>query len=292
MTVQQLVTFGITASLFGMVFSLGLNGTPDDLVYLLRRPRKLFRSILAMNVVMFALAVVVAVVFPLAADVKIALIALAVSPVPPILPGKQTKAGGTASYAVSLLIVASLLAIVLVPLSIGVVAAVWGAELRMPASRVLSAVAVSVVIPLLLGVAVARFLPAVAGRLVRPVSRLAFTVLLIACVPVIVTSAVAFWSEVGNGVVLFLILFSVVGIAVGHLLGGPESGDRTVLALATGTRHPGVAMAIASLNFPDDKAVLSIMLWHLVIGAIVSVPYVRWRRKVHATSIAGAAIDR
>ncbi|RVD53736.1 hypothetical protein EN746_08400 [Mesorhizobium sp. M8A.F.Ca.ET.023.02.2.1] len=54
-----------------------------------------------------------------------------------------------------------------------------------------------------------------------------------------------------------------------------------MLALATGTRHPAVAMAIASLNFPDEKAALAVMLWHLVIGAIVSIPYVRWRRALH-----------
>lgn len=285
MTVQQLITLGITASLVGLVFSLGLKGAPGDLLYLLRRPGKLFRSLLAMNIVMLVLAVVVVLLFPLAIEIEIALIALAVSPVPPILPGKQAKAGGTQSYALSLLIVASIAAIVLVPLSIELMGYIFHAEFHMPAMRVLPPVLITVIAPLLLGVLFRGLFPKAAERIARPISLLSLALLVVAAVPVVFTSGVTFWSLVGNGVVIFLILFTVIGLIVGHLLGGPESDDRTDLALATGTRHPGVAIAIATLNFPDHSAVTTLMLWHLVIGAIVSVPYVRWRKAEHAKAV-------
>ena len=281
MTVQQLITHGITLSLVALVFSLGLKAAAGDLFYLVRRPGKLVRSIAAMNVIMLVFAVGVALFFPLAIELKIALIALAVSPVPPILPGKQAKAGGTQSYALSLLVVASVVAIVLVPVSIEVGGRIFHAEFHMPAARVVPPVLTTVIAPLVLGVVVHRLLPGAAVRIAHPVSQFAVILLLVACVPVVVTSGMTFWTQVGNGAVIFLALFSVLGIVVGHLLGGPEPDDRTVLALATGTRHPGVAMAIATLNFPDHKAALAIMLWHLVIGAVVSIPYVRWRRRQH-----------
>jgi BASS family bile acid:Na+ symporter len=282
MTLQQLITLAITASLVGLVFALGLKGAAGDLLYLVRRPGKLFRSLLAMNIVMLIFALAVAMLFPLAIEVKIALIALAVSPVPPILPSKQAKAGGTQSYALSLLMVAAIAAIAIVPLSIEVVGYIFHAEFHMPAVRVLPPVLITVIAPLLLGVVFRRLFPAIAERIARPISLLSLALLVVAAVPVVFTSGITFWSLVGNGVVVFLILFTVIGIIVGHLLGGPESDDRTDLALATGTRHPGVAMAIATLNFPDHSAVIAVMLWHLVIGAIVSVPYVRWRKSEHA----------
>lgn len=286
MTLQQLITFGITASLVALVFALGLKATSGDLLYLVRRPGKLIRSLLAMNVIMFLFAVGVAMLFPLAVEVKIALIALAVSPVPPILPGKQTKAGGTQSFALSLLAMASLAAIVLVPVSIEIVGAIAGSDIHMPMVRVAPPVLVTVLVPLVLGVVFHRLFPQTAERIARPVSLMAVVLLLAACLPVVVTSGIAFWAEVGNGVVLVLVLFTGLGLVVGHLLGGPEPGDRTVLALATGTRHPGVAMAIATLNFPEQKAAVAIMLWHLIIGAIVSIPYVRWRKARHARQVA------
>src|SRR5690606_41821850 len=51
---------------------------------------------------------------------------------------------------------------------------------------------------------------------------------------------------IGNGTLAVLALFTLVGVAVGHLLGGPDPNNRTVLALASGTRHPGVALAVRS----------------------------------------------
>jgi BASS family bile acid:Na+ symporter len=52
------------------------------------------------------------------------------------------------------------------------------------------------------------------------------------------------------------------------------------LALACGTRHPGIAIAIASLNFPDEKGVAALIVYHLVIGGLISAPYIRWRNRL------------
>ncbi len=289
MTVQQLITLGLTTSLVTLVFAMGLKGSTGDLLYLLKRPGKLVRSLLAMNVIMLAFAICAVLVVPLAIEIKIALIALAVSPVPPILPGKQAKAGGSQSYAFSLLVVASVAAIFLVPLSMEIVGWIFGAEVHMPMLSVLQPVLVTVIVPMLLGVLFRRLFPTVAASIARPVTLMAVGLLVVAAIPVVITTGVTFWGHVGNGVVLCLVLFTAIGLTVGHLLGGPEPRDRAVLALATGTRHPGVAIAIASLNFPEHKGVIAVMLWHLVIGAIVAIPYVRWQKARLAGIEPGAA---
>ena len=91
--------------------SLGLGSTQEDALYLLRRPGQLARSLLAMNVLMPAVAAGLAAAFNFDRAVNVALVALAVSPVPPILPKREFNAGGRASYAVGLLVVAASLAI-------------------------------------------------------------------------------------------------------------------------------------------------------------------------------------
>ena len=68
------------------------------------------------------------------------------------------------------------------------------------------------------------------------------------------------------------------GLAAGHLLGGPQSEDRTALALSTSSRHPAVALAMASANFPDQKLIPAAILLYLIVNAIVSLPYLAWRR--------------
>lgn len=40
-----------------------------------------------------------------------------------------------------------------------------------------------------------------------------------------------------------------------HWLGRPDPDDRTALAIASSMRHPGVALAIARLNFPEEMLV-------------------------------------
>ncbi|MET3794253.1 bile acid:sodium symporter family protein [Aquamicrobium terrae] len=282
MTLAQLIPLAIKISIFLIVFALGLKTEKGDAVYLLRRPSLLLRSILSMNIAMVAVAVATSALFDLPFPVEVALIALAVSPVPPILPKKQTKAGGSASYSISLLAAAAMAAIVLAPLAVGLAGAFFGREAGISPAAVAKTVLVTVLVPLGLGIAVRMFAPLLAERAARPVSILATALLVLSVLPVLFVATRAIWELVGNGVAVALAAFTLIGLAIGHLLGGPDPENRTVLALATGTRHPGVAIAIASTNFPDEKAVLAVVLYHLVIGAIVSIPYVRSRRTSNA----------
>ena len=85
---------------------------------------------------------------------------------------------------------------------------------------------------------------------------------------------------------LALAVFAAVGLAVGHWLGGNVSDHRTVLALATSARHPAVALAIAGANFQQQRAVLAVIFLYLVVGTVVSLPYVMWRKRRHAAAAA------
>jgi BASS family bile acid:Na+ symporter len=284
MKATDVIMLAINASMFLIVFSLGLRATFDNVTYLFRRPALLFRSILAMNVIMLAFALIVCVVFDPPPPVKIALVALALSPVPPVLPTKEFKAGGSADYTIGLLAGAALISIVLVPLALELLGRKAGITMHMPPAKVASIVFVSIVIPLFAGIVLRRLAPAFAERIARPVSSLATIVLIVAAIPVLFVATPALKPLIGNGVLICLIAFTLIGVAVGHLLGGPNPDNRTVLALATGTRHPGIALAIASINFPDEKAVMVVVLYHLIIAAIVALPYVGWRKRSHATA--------
>ena len=55
-----------------------------------------------------------------------------------------------------------------------------------------------------------------------------------------------------------------------------------VLALATASRHPGVALAIATANFPQETRVMGVILLYLLISVIVEVAYLAWWRRQFA----------
>lgn len=273
----------IKASLVLTVLGVGLHSIPGDATYLFRHPRMLAKTILSMNVVMPLLALWLAVVFTLEPAVKIALIALALSPVPPFLPNKVTKSGGKPSYNIGLLTAASMIAIVVIPISIWLLGKLLSRPLEMPWQTVARLVAASVLVPLVIGIAIRRFVPTIAVRVERPTTIIASVLLVASFLPVVVKAWPDIMTLIGNGTLAAIVAITLAGLAVGHLLGGPTHEDRVVLALSTASRHPAVAIAIASATMPNIALVNSAVLLSVLVCAVVSLPYTVWsRRRAHA----------
>ena len=277
MTLIEIIKFAILASVFLLVFSIGLNATIRDCGTLLRRPGLLARSLLSMNGVMLAFAVAVALLFSINPAIKIALIALAVSPVPPIIPGRQQKAGGSHDYAIGLLAAGAAASVIIVPLAMAAVGWIFGRDLYVPVGKIASIMLMTVLIPLAVGVLVHHLAPAFAKRIAHPLSVAATALLVFTVLPILFVAAKAVWVLIGSGMIVFLVLFSAIGLAAGHLLGGPDPADRTVLAIATAIRHPAITLAISSINFPDQKAVPAVVFCHLIVGTILVSVYAKWR---------------
>jgi BASS family bile acid:Na+ symporter len=275
----SLIPVAISISIFLLVLGIGLKATPRHATHLLRHAGQLARSLAAMYLAMPVFAVAVALAFDLHPAAEIALVAVAVSPVPPFLPLKAIKAGGARDYTIGLLVAASALAIVLVPLAVQLVGAVFAQPFSMPATGTARIVTLTVLAPLAIGMALQQFAPSIAERMARPVSIASVALLVIALVPVLFSAWRPILSLIGTGTVPTFAAFVAVGTVVGHLLGGPRAEERGVLALACGSRHPGIALAIAHANFPDDKHVLPALLLYLVIGALVAAPYLQWIRR-------------
>ncbi|RUU28323.1 Na+-dependent transporter [Mesorhizobium sp. M6A.T.Ce.TU.016.01.1.1] len=288
MTLAQVIPMAINLSMGLMVLALGLHATWSDATSLVRNPGLLIRSFVSMNVLMTIVAVIMALVFNLHPAVKLALVALALSPVPPILPGKQTKAGGTTSYTASLLASMAVLSIVIVPLGMALISQAFDLGVSVPSGKIASIVFIGIIVPLGIGLLIRQFAPILAAKIDRPLSLFATVLLIVAFIPVLIKIWPQLMAMVGNGTLVALVVFALIGVAVGHWLGGPVSDDRTVLALATSARHPGVAMAIAAAAFPEERAVIAVVLWHLIVSAIVCIPYVKRRTNLHKASQAEA----
>jgi BASS family bile acid:Na+ symporter len=268
----------IQASLLLVVFALGLGATIHDATYLLRQPAQLLRAAVAMNVAVPLFAALLAALFPLTPVVKLGLVLMAVSPVPPFLPGKQLRSGGRPSYVFGLLVAASLLAIVIVPLTMALLRAAFPVDVRVSAGAVAKVVLATVLVPLGLGIAVRRLRARFAERNAPIVERAGYVLLLVGLLPILVAAWPSMWAMIGNGTVLAIAAVAGFGLLAGHLLGGPEPDDRTALALASASRHPAVALLIGNLNFPGQH-VGAVVLLYLLVALLVSAPYGAWRTR-------------
>ena len=290
MNAQELVGLVLKTSIFLTVFGFGLQATRDDVGYLLRKPGLLVRSLVAMFLVMPLFAIFMTRAFDYDRAVTIALVALAISPVPPLLPRRVTKAGGREPYGIGLMVTATVLSIVFIPLALDVIGRIVDKPFAMAAGAVAKLVGVSALLPLAAGMAFHAVSPDTANRIAKPVARVATVLLALGALALLIAVFPVAWGLIGNGTILVFVVFVVVGLAVGHLLGGPDPDERVTLALSTACRHPALAMAIAAANFPNEKRVAGAVILYLILNALVSLPYISWQRRIMKSSTTPAVV--
>jgi bile acid:Na+ symporter, BASS family len=279
----------IQASIMMIVLAIGLQTTWADAVFLFRQPGLLIKSLLARNVAMPVVAILLVKAFPIHPAVKIAIVLLSVTPVPPVLPNALMKADARACYALGLLVSHSVLAVVLVPVTVELINLFFGTQVHFGPLAVSKMIGLAILVPLAAGMALGHFLRASAPKVARLISAAGTILLLSVILPVLVVAWHPLQIFIGNGALIALALFVVGGLAAGHVLGGPYQGDRTALALATASRHPGIAIAIAGANFPSQgKLVAGAVIIYLFLSQLFFIPYKRWRRRAPDENVGAA----
>jgi bile acid:Na+ symporter, BASS family len=275
---KTLILLTLQVSVFCTVFSFGLETTALDMLYVIRRPGLLARSLVAMFVIMPAVAVALAATFEFRHVVEVALVALSISPVPPLLPRREGQAGGRSPYGLGLMALLALLSIVLVPIALEALKRVVHHPLDMSSSAVARVVFETALAPLSAGMIVRAMRPGVVPRLRQFVNRLAWILLTAGVMALLTANLPAMWALVGNGTLTALTVFIGIALAVGHVVGGPDPEHSAVLALSNACRHPAIAVAIASSNFPDEQFGATVLLY-VVMNLTLCIPYVVWQRR-------------
>ena len=282
MSVQSIIGLAFPASIFLAVLAVGMRVAPADLRYLLSRPSRLFRSLLAMNVLAPVIAVLVCKMFSLHPAVIVALVTLAVAPVGALFSQAMLPlvAPGDAAYARGLFFASIVLSVVLTPLTVELIQLIFGGEVHVNPLPVAEVVVSSVLLPLGIGLAIALWWPA-AMRWTSAIQTVSSIVLGVCSVALLVVV----WSRldlvIQEGTLTAIIMMTLLGLAVGHLLGGPGEDDRTVLAFATVSRHPGVAIVVASL-MDQPLAPIGVLL-AVIVSEIAVAPYELWRKRLRGT---------
>jgi BASS family bile acid:Na+ symporter len=275
---QQFIMGGLWLSILLIVFGFGLEATIGDLLYLIRRPGLLARSLFSMFIVMPLLAVALARAFDFPHIVDVALVALAISPVPPLLPRRQAQAGGRKSYALGLMVLAACLSVVIVPVAVYLVGLYLGRPLDVSPLAVARVVGTAAVMPLLAGMTLRAALPALASRIAKPTALLANVLFGVTVLALVIASLRPMLGVIGGGTIAALATFVVSGLVIGHSLGGPDRDERVVLALSTACRHPGVALTIAAAGYPELR-LRAVVVLYILLGILIGVPYNLWLRR-------------
>jgi BASS family bile acid:Na+ symporter len=172
------------------------------------------------------------------------------------------------------------LAVISMPLSIEAFEEYYGGHATAPPLEIARQVFIAQLLPLSLGILTARLGPALAAWLEPRLKRLAGVLLLVLLVLVIAN----IWEVVigaGLRVTLAIVIVTILAVAVGHLLGGPEPATRTATAICSGARNASLALLVATLN-AASPAITAAVLTYFVTAFLTLIPYVAWRRRVGA----------
>jgi BASS family bile acid:Na+ symporter len=127
------------------------------------------------------------------------------------------------------------------------------------------------------GLIVKKVLPAFADRIEKPITVVATVLLAVVLFAFVGASLPTLWQLSEMPTLAIIVGFVIAGLAIGHLMAGPDHERQGVLAIATASRHPGIAIALASANAPNEHYGAPVLLY-LLLGAIVAIPYINWQK--------------
>ena len=275
MTLADILLFTIKLSIFLTVLSFGLRATPSDIMHLFRRPGQLIRALLSIFVVMPIVAIILIKLLPMDPVLETTLVALSVSPVPPVLPNKAIQEEGQKSFTYGLLAAVSIISVFVIPMAFRFMDAIFQKDNSFSDDATVRTIGLTILVPILGGMVILYFMPRLAARFADPLHKLGGTLLMVGFLPVLISLLPMIFTLIGSGWALVSIVFAVVGVTVGYFFGGPANSIRKVLALATASRHPAVAIALVTSNVTASQKNLAIasVIVYVLISGIVGAPF-------------------
>jgi len=274
---QAVLTIVAAATVFSVMFTLGLDIVVGEMRWVLARPGKLARALFAVIVGVPAAALVIARAFDFERWVQIGIVLMAVSPGAPIALRRSLDAGGSHRFAPVLQILLALLAIASMPLWIAALNHVYAGNADISPWQVARQVFFAQLLPLCLGMGCRAAWPERARRWAASLARLARLLLVV----LTLLALIDVWQVVfdaGPRVALAIAVLTVAALALGHALGGPDPGTRTAVAISSALRNPGLALLVATINGAAPAATRTV-LTYLVVAALTVAPYAIWHQR-------------
>ena len=278
---EWLLSAVAAATLFTVMFDIGLAIVLAEFRVLVRQPMLLPRAIFAVVVAVPAIAWVVARALDLPRNAEIGVMLMAIAPGAPVALRRSLDAGGHRHFAPALQISVAVLSVASMPLFIAALNEYYAGHATIDPRQLAWQVFVAQLLPLGLGMAARHFASAGAIWLEPKLRRLGKLLLVL----LIVLALVDVWQTVvdaGFRVVLAIVAVTLLVLAVGHGLGGPDPATRTATAISSAIRNAGLALVVATLN-KAVPAITATILAYVVISAFTVMPYLIWRRRRRIT---------
>jgi BASS family bile acid:Na+ symporter len=264
-----LAQLSVLVFVIGSMASMGLSLKIPQIIAPLKDIKLVVLALVANFVLVPLVAILITLIIPLDESVRIGLILLATAAGAPFLPKLSEAAKGNTAFSVGLMVLLMVVTIVYLPLVLPLL--LGGVEVN--PWDIAQSLIVMMLIPLAIGLFVNARYEETAAKVQPTFGQASNIALLVLTVLGLVLNFWAMIDLVGSLGILAGILFIVLSLVVGFLLGmlsSPDGGIRSVMGLGTAQRNISAALVVGAQNF--DSNVVTYLMVIAVIGLVVLMP--------------------
>ena len=268
-TLATLAQLSVLVFVIGSMASMGLSLKIPQIIAPLKNAKLVILALVANFVLVPIVAVLITLIIPLDESVRIGLILLATAAGAPFLPKLAEVAKGNVAFSVGLMVLLMVVTIIYLPLVLPLL--LGGVEVN--PWEIAQSLIVMMLIPLAIGLFINARYEETAAKIQPTFGQASNIALLVLTVLGLVLNFRAMIDLVGSLGILAGIIFIVLSLVVGYLLGmagGSEGGIRSVMGLGTAQRNISAALVVAAQNF--DSNVVTYLMVIAVIGLVVLMP--------------------
>jgi predicted Na+-dependent transporter len=263
---ETLAMLSVLVFVIGSMMSMGLSLTMKQIVEPLKNARLVILALVANFILVPILAYLITLVLLLDESLRIGLILLSTAAGAPFLPKLAQAAKGNTAFSVGLMVLLMVVTIIYLPIVLPLLLG----DVAVNPWDIARSLIVMMLIPLAIGLFIkARYDDAAAN--IQPTFGMASNIALLALMVLgLVLNFNSMIALVGSFGILAGIIFLVVSLVIGYLLGGSEGGIRSVMGLGTAQRNISAALVVAAQNF--DTSVVTYLMVIAIIGLVILMP--------------------
>lgn len=278
--------------LLGIVmFGMGLTLSASDFKEVFRRPKEVALGVAGHFIIMPLLAFVLAIGFDLPKEVAVGVILVGCCPSGTASNVMVFLARGNVALAVAIASVSTILAPIVTPLLILLLASKW---VNISIGSLFFSIIQVVIIPLILGFLVKKFFgkQAEAGAKALPLVSVISIVLIVSAV---VAGSQTQLAKTGLLIFAVVVLHNVLGFLLGFFfarLCGMDLAKQKAVAMEVGMQNSGLGVAIATAHFSPLAAVPSAIfsVWHNISGSVLAFIFSRMKDKKKVGTVKNSSI--
>ena len=261
-----LAQLSVLVFVIGSMFSLGLSLTMKQIIDPLKNTRMVILALVANFVLVPLLAYALAILFNLDDTLRVGLILLSTAAGAPFLPKLVDMAKGNIAFSVGLMVLLMVVTIIYLPLVLPLLLG----DVEVSPWDIAQSLIIMMLIPLAVGLFIkARYEDAAAKM--QPTFGMASNIALLTLVVLgLVLNFSSMIALVGTFGILAGIIFILISLIIGYLMGGSNRGDKSVMGLGTAQRNISAALVVAGQNFTTE--VITYLLVIALISLVILMP--------------------